>query len=104
MNKVLLTGSIATLPRKITDNITIVNIVAIGEYSPIEKKNVTDLVPIKFTGNKAKYVLEHAEVGQQIEVVGVMKSKKTKENFYCDIIASSVRLGHKSLKKEENEE
>lgn len=101
MNKVILTGSIATEPKKITDKVVIINVVAIGKYSPKEKRNITDLVPVKVLGNKAKYVLEAAEVGQQIEVVGKMGSRKTESSFYCDVIAIDIRLGHKSLVKKE---
>lgn len=102
MNKVILTGSVATEPRKITEKVTIINMVAIGEYSPALGKNITDLVPVKVTGNKAKYALQ-AEVGQQIEVIGKMGSKRVNENFYCDVIAKTLRLGHTSLKKREEE-
>ena len=46
MNKVILTGSVATEPKKITEKVTIINMVAI-EYSPALGKNMNDLVPVK---------------------------------------------------------
>lgn len=99
MNKVILSGSIATAPRKVAEGIVIFNMVAIDEYNPRIRRNETDLVPIKVMGNRADYVLENAEVGQQVEVSAAMKSRKTDDGkFFCDVVAKDIRLGHKSLK------
>lgn len=100
MNKVILSGSIATAPRKVAEGIVIFNMVAIDEYNPRARKNETDLVPVKVMGKRADYVFENGEVGQQVEVVAKMSSRKTDDGkFFCDVVARDVRLGHKSLKK-----
>jgi len=100
MNKVILSGSIATAPRKVAEGIVIFNMVAIDEYNPRLRRNETDLVPIKVMGKKADFIFENAEVGQQVEVVAKMSSRKTEnEKFFCDVVARDIRLGHKSLKK-----
>lgn len=102
MNKVILTGTVATAPRNVAEGIVILNMIAIGDYNTKEKKLNTDLVPIKIMGNKADYVLNNAEVGQQIEVDAKMSSRATTEGkFYCDVVVEDVRLIHKSLKKKE---
>lgn len=101
MNKVILSGSIATAPRAVAEGITIFNMVAIGDYSPRLRRNETDLVPVKVMGKRADFVLEYAEVGQQIEVIAKMNSRKTEDGkFFCDVVAQDIRLGHKSLKRE----
>lgn len=100
MNTVILTGTIATNPKAVADGIVIFNMVAIDEYNAKAKKNDTDLVPIKVMGNRAKYILENAEIGQQVEVNAKMSSRKTDDGkFYCDVVAKDIRLVHKSLKK-----
>lgn len=103
MNKVILAGSVATQPRKVAEGIVIFNMVAIGEYNRRNKKFETDLVPVKLRGKLGDYVLEKASVGQQIEIVGKMSSRKTEDKFYCDVEARHVRLGHKSLKNKNEE-
>jgi len=103
MNKVILSGSIATAPRKVAEGIAIFNMVAIDEYNPRIRRNETDLVPVKVMGKRADYVFENGEVGQQVEVVAKMSSRKTDDGkFFCDVVARDVRLGHKSLKKAED--
>ena len=104
MNKVILTGSVATSPRKVAEGIVIFNMVAIDSYNAKSKSNDTDLVPIKVMGKKADYVLENAEVGQQVEVDAKMSSRKSEDSkFFCDVVAKDIRLVHKSLKKGEEE-
>lgn len=104
MNKVILSGSVATAPRKVAEGIVIFNMVALGEYNPRARRHETDLVPVKIMGRRADYVLDNAEVGQQIEVSAAMKSRKTEDGkFFCDVVANDVRLGHKSLKAMESD-
>ncbi|MFW6025079.1 MAG: single-stranded DNA-binding protein [Candidatus Woesearchaeota archaeon] len=101
MNKVLLSGTVATLPIKVADKIAIVNIVAIDEFRRGNRQ--TDLVPIKITGNRADFIVSNADVGQQIEIEGKMSSRKKEDNFYCDVEATDIRLIHKSMKRQDEE-
>lgn len=99
MNKVILSGSVATAPRKVAEGIVIFNMVAIGDFNPRTRKYETDLVPVKVMGRMADYVLRNADVGQQIEISAAMKSRKTEDGkFFCDVVTENVRLGHKSMK------
>lgn len=103
MNKVLLSGSIATAPKKVAEGIVIFNMVAIDEFNPRTRRNGTDLVPVKVMGRRANYVLKNGDVGQQIEVVAKMSSRKTDDGkFFCDVVATDIRLGHKSMKRNSN--
>ena len=105
MNKVLLSGSIATAPRKVAEGIVIFNMVAIDEYNTRARRNETDLVPVKVIGKRADYVFNNGEIGQQIEVVAKMSSRKSDDGkFFCDVVARDVRLGHKSLKRNNTSE
>ena len=100
MNKVLLSGSIATAPRKVAEGIVIFNMVAIDEDNTRTRRNETNLVPVKVMGKRADYVLNNGEVGQQVEVVAKMSSRENDDGkFFCDVVARDVRLGHKSLKE-----
>ena len=108
MNLVVLTGSVATAPRKVAEGIVVLNVVAIGQYNRKTQKNNTSLVPVKVMGKKADYILEYAEKGQQIDVNAFMESRVKDNQYYCDIVVNdfegSVRLGHKSMKFEKEEE
>lgn len=105
MNKVILSGSVATAPRKVAEGIVIFNMVALDDYNPRTRRHDTDLVPIKVMGRRADYVLENADVGQQIEVCAAMKSRKTEDGkFFCDVVATDIRLGHKSMKNRDDED
>ncbi|QUH22007.1 single-stranded DNA-binding protein [Alkaliphilus sp. B6464] len=103
MNKVMLSGSIATEPKQVAEGIVIFNMVAIGEYNTKRRKHDTDLVPVKTRGKLADYVVENASVGQQIEVDAKMTSRKTDDKFFSDVEGINVRLGHKSMKSEDLE-
>lgn len=104
MNNVILTGSVATAPKKVAEGIVVINMVAIGQYNRKLQKNNTSLVPVKIMGKKANYILEYAEKGQQIEIEACMESRVKEDKYYCDVVVNdfvgSVRLGHKSMKEE----
>lgn len=103
MNKVLIAGTVGVEPKKVSEGIVFVSVVAIGEYNPSRRKFDTDLVPVKCRGKLAEYVFEKAKKGQQIEIEGKMSSRKTETDFYSDVEAIQVRLGHESMKNKENQ-
>lgn len=99
MNRVMLSGSVATTPTRVSPNVVIFRMVVYDKYNAKEKKYVTDLVPIKVRGKLAEFVEKRLEVGQEVEIIGKMKSKKTDKKLFCDVIAYEIRPMHKSLKK-----
>lgn len=102
MNKVLLVGTVGVEPKKVSEGIVFISIVATGEYNTSKGKFDTDLVPVKVRGKLAEYVLERAKKGQQIEVEAKMASRKTSTDFFSDVEAIQVRLGHESMKNRDN--
>lgn len=99
MNRVFLSGSVATAPKRVNERIVTFVMAVYDRYSAKDKRYVTDFIVVQARGKLADFVEKNLEQGQELEIIGKIKTKRTERRVYQNIVCTEVRPMHKSLKK-----